>query len=301
MTLAILVGLAFGGGLVLVLAGLRPAPVPLQQAIASLHVRASTPLRTRAGDPPSLFGRLLGDPLVRTAAGERIVSRLGADLRITGTTPAEHLAQRAAFVLVGLLWAPATTALMLAGGVNIGVVFPLWLSLALAPIGFVYPSILLRAKAADRRRTFRHAFSSFLDIVSISLAGGRGVDSALHDAADAGQGWAFDLLRRSLLEAHLHGDTPWSGLATLGEDLAVPELGELAASAALAGDEGARVRASLAAKARALRLHSLTEIEAAAQSATERMTLPVVLLMLGFIAFVVYPAINQVLNGIGKG
>ena len=164
---------------------------------------------------------------------------------------------------------------MWAGGVRVGVAFPLWVSLALAPVGFLYPSLLLKAKAADRRRTFRHAFSSFLDIVSISLAGGRGVDSALHDGAASrtGAGRLTSCAGRCWRPGSL-GETPWAGLARLGEEMAFPELGELAASAALAGDEGARVRASLAAKARALRLHGLTDIEAAAQAATERMTFP---------------------------
>jgi Flp pilus assembly protein TadB len=187
---------------------------------------------------------------------------------------------------------------MALGGVTIGFTLPLWASLALAPVGFLYPSLALKSKAADRRRTFRHAFSSFLDIVSISLAGGRGVETALHAGAEAGRGWAFAELRSSLLEARLRGDTPWAGLARLGERLAIPELGELAASAALAGSEGARVRVSLAAKARALRLRGLTEIEASAQSASERMSLPIVALMLGFIVFLVYPAVAQVLNGL---
>jgi tight adherence protein C len=154
------------------------------------------------------------------------------------------------------------------------------------------------SRAAERRRTFRHAFSAFLDIVSISLAGGRGVDSALHDGASAGRGWAFSELRRALLEARLAGETPWAGLDRLGSELAVSELSELAASAALAGSEGARVRSSLAAKARAIRQRSLAESEAAAQSASERMSLPIVLLMVGFIVFLVYPAIDRVLTGI---
>jgi len=184
------------------------------------------------------------------------------------------------------------------GGVPVGIALPLWVSIALAPVGFVYPSLALRSKAADRRRSFRHALSAFLDIVSISLAGGRGVETALYAGADAGQGWAFGEIRRALLEARLLGETPWAGLARLGSDLAIPELGELAASAALAGSEGARVRASLAAKARALRLRGLTEIESAAQSASERMSLPIVALMVGFIVFLAYPAIDQVLNGL---
>lgn len=298
MTLALLSGLGIGAGLLLVVSGLRPATTPLDHALAVLHRRRPDPLGLATPRRQSFVTRVLGEPLAETPFGTRLARQLAADLRITSTTASEHLAQRGAFVLAGLLWAPFTTALMWTGGVNVDVAFPLWVSLALAPVGFLYPSLLLKSKAADRRRSFRHAFSSFLDIVSISLAGGRGVDSALHDGAEAGQGWAFDELRRALLEARLLGETPWSGLARLGEELAFPELGELAASASLAGDEGARVRSSLAAKARSLRLHGLTDVEAAAQAATERMTLPVVLLMLGFIVFLVYPAIDQVLHGI---
>ncbi|HVT78724.1 MAG TPA: type II secretion system F family protein [Acidimicrobiales bacterium] len=298
MTPALIAGCGVGVGLVVLLSGLIPAPVPLDLALASLRRRHPTPLGFTDGPRHSPITRLLGVPLVETPLGARLAGEDAADLRITNTTAAEHVSQRAAFFALGLLWAPVTTALMWAGGVHVGFVFPLWVSLALAPVGFLYPTLLLKSKAAERRRSFRHAFSSFLDIVSISLAGGRGVDSALHDGAEAGSGWAFDELRRALLEARLLGETPWAGLARLGQDLAVPELGELAASAALAGDEGARVRSSLAAKARSLRLHGLADIETAAQAATERMTLPVVLLMLGFIVFLVYPAIEQVLHGI---
>src|SRR3546814_8810492 len=80
-----------------------------------------------------------------------------------------------------------------------------------------------------------------------SLAGGRGVDTALRDGAEAGQGWPFEEIRSALLEAQLRGDSPWAGLAALGEALDIPELGELAARAALAGSEGARRRTSLSA------------------------------------------------------
>ena len=298
MTPALLAGLGIGTGLVLIASGLRPAPAPPDRALADLHRRRPDPLDLRAGSGASVLTRSLGSALLPTAYGRRVAVSLAADLRITGVTPAEHLAQRAAFTALALLWVPMATAVMWAGGVPVGAALPMWGSLALAPVGFLYPAVLLRSKAADRRRSFRHAFSSFLDIVSISLAGGRGVDSALHDGAGAGQGWAFDELRRALLEARLLGETPWAGLSRLGGELAVPELRELAASAALAGNEGARVRASLAAKARALRLRGLTDIEAAAQSATERMTLPVVLLLLGFIVFLIYPAVTEVLKGI---
>jgi Flp pilus assembly protein TadB len=297
MTFAILLGLGLGLGACLIVSGAHPAPIPLDRALADLH-RRSDPLENAAGQQLSFLTRLLGASWADSLLGRRLTEQVAADLRITDTTPAEHLAARLGVALTALLWAPCTAALMGLGGIPVGFALPLWVSIGLAPVGLVYPSLALRSKAADRRRSFRHALSAFLDIVSISLAGGRGVETALYAGADAGQGWAFGEIRRALLEARLLGETPWAGLARLGSDLAIPELGELAASAALAGSEGARVRASLAAKARALRLRGLTEIESAAQSASERMSLPIVALMVGFIVFLAYPAIDQVLNGL---
>jgi len=293
VTAALVVGLAAGAGLILIASGLAPAPAPLARELQALH----RPRRLQ----PAGTGRLaaqVGRPLVRTAMGRRLSESFAADLRITGTTAEAHLAERLGVAVTALLWAPCTTALMRLAGADLGWQLPVWTSLLLVPVGFAYPSLSLKSKAAERRRSFRHAFSAFLDVVSVSLAAGRGVDTALHDAANAGQGWPFQELRRALVEAQLHGHTPWSALHRLGDELAVPELGELAASAALAGSEGARVRASLAAKARTLRLRGQLEVESAAQSASELMSLPVVLLMFGFVVFLGYPAIAHVLQGI---
>lgn len=296
MIAALGVGVLAAAGLILVATGLSPRPAPLAAELAALHRRR--PIVRRDAPPDATRVRVLGEPLTRLPAAKRLAMRYASDLRVTDTSLAEHLAERATLAICGLVWAPATAALVSIGGLNIGLLPPLWASLVLGPLGFVYPSLALRARAADRRRTFRHALSGFLDVVSISLAGGRGVDTALRDGASAGQGWAFDALRSALLEAQFLGETPWSGLARLGTELAVPELGELAASAALAGSEGARVRVSLAAKARSLRLRGLTDVESAAHSASELMSVPVVLLMLGFVVFLGYPAIVRVLEGI---
>ncbi len=293
MTGALLVGVCAGVGLLLLATGLAPSPVPLAQRLDALHRR---PLPSSEAIP--LLARVLGVPWRNSAAARRVLEPLRADLRITGTSAEQHLAERAGVALTALLWAPVTASLMALAGADVGFALPLWFSLVAAPVGFAYPSLKLRSQAKVRRRAFRHAFSAFLDVVSISLAGGRGVDTALRDGANAGDGWPFAELRRALLESELRGESPWTGLNRLGEDISVPELGELAASAALAGSEGARVRASLAAKARSLRLRGLLEVETAAQSSSELMSLPVVLLMFGFVVFLGFPAISQVLNGI---
>ena len=111
-------------------------------------------------------------------------------------------------------------------------------------------------------------------------------------------GWAFAYLRRALDHARLARETPWAALGRLGQELGIGELSELAASVALAGTEGAKVRASLAAKAASLRTHELAEAETADQAATERMSLPVVLLFAGFLLFFGYPAVEHVLTGL---
>ena len=83
--------------------------------------------------------------------------------------------------------------------------------------------------------------------------------------------------------------------AELGESLGIEPLVELASSMQLAGVQGARVRLSLAAKAASLRSRQMANIEAEAQSASERMGLPVAAMFLGFLIFLIYPAIQQII------
>mgnify|MGYP003288252196 CR=1 FL=1 len=155
-----------------------------------------------------------------------------------------------------------------------------------------------RGLAEKRRRSFRHAVGAFLDLVAISLAGGTGIEGALHGSVALGRGWGFARLGEALDHARLAGQTPWVALARVGEDLGVSELRELAASLVLAGHEGAKVRQSLAAKAASVRLHQLADLESEAAEATERMVLPIGLLFFGFLVFIGYPAVAAIITGI---
>ena len=296
MTAAVLMGLGLGASLLLLGTALFPAQVPLPVALARVHQPRIH--REPVASGPSLWTRLVGAPLASTAVGSHVHQRLAADLRVTGRRIEELTAKSVLALLVGLVWAPAVAGLMAFGGVLVPWVLPAWGALAIGTAGAVTPVMILRAEASARRRGFLHALSCFLDLVAVRLAGGAGVDGALNLSAASGQGWAFTEIRQALAEARLMGEPPWAGLGRLGEELHVPELGELAASTALAGTEGARVRSSIAAKARSIRTKGLADAEAEAQSASERMSLPVVLLMVGFVAFLGYPAVVQVLNGI---
>jgi tight adherence protein C len=180
--------------------------------------------------------------------------------------------------------------LLAAAGISVGWAVPVWSSLLFAVLGFLTPDLVVRANATARRAEFTHVLGAFLDLVVIALAGGAGVDAALTHAAATGHGWAFDRLRASLRVAQLTRTQPWTALADLGNQLRIPALREVAAAIGLAGTEGAKIRASLAAKASALRLREHTTSEADAVAATERMSLPVIIMFAGFLIFIGYPA-----------
>lgn len=292
---AVIAGAAFGAGLW----ALAVFAFPQRPTLGDLLARTlDPPPPPRATHPEGRLARL-GAPMVPLLTraglpGPRIV----ADLRITGTSVAEHLATKAILALTGLL-TPALVEIVLGlAGFGFGVGLPLAGGLVLAVVGFLLPDLRVRSRAAELRDGFRHGLSAYLDLVWITLAGGSGIDGALNGAVRIGHGWAFDRLAGALSAAQLTRTTPWAAFHRLGEQIGVPELVELAGATSLAGTEGARVRTSLAGRAASLRAHQLTDAEARAQSATERMSLPVMALFLGFLTFIAFPAVVRILNGL---
>ena len=301
MTVALLAGGVVGAGLFLVLRGLFPPRPSLAEALERLRqVPEPEPLAeaVREGGTAARIGWPLGRLLARAGPAWLVPAKVRADLAICVRSRERQLAEQVSLAIFGLLLVPAFSAALLLGGISLPLAAPVWLSLCCAVAGFVLPDLGLHAEASRRRRDFRHALSSFLDLVVVALAGGAGVETALHDAAAVGTGWPFAAIGRALESARLSRETPWTALGRLGSELGIAELSELAASVALAGTEGARVRSSLGAKAVSLRAHELSEAEGAEQASTEQMSLPVVLLFAGFLAFIAFPAIEHVLNGL---
>jgi len=117
-----------------------------------------------------------------------------------------------------------------------------------------------------------------------------GIESALEAASSVAGEASFLRIRRALDRARHAGRSPWEALGQLGAELGVNELEELAASLRLAGTEGARIRASLSAKSASLRRRQLADAQGRANATTERLFLPAIVLMLGFVVFLMYPA-----------
>jgi tight adherence protein C len=282
-------------GVLFVVRGLFPPRPPLPVALARLSRTAPT---VASGSVPAGW--------LSARVGATVAEALGAlgvdfgsrrrDLAVTGRSLEAHVGAKVGVGAFGALLAPATAAVMAVGGVVLPAVVVFWAAVAGGAAGFAAPDLVLRGEAAERRAEFRQALSPFLDLAVIVLAGGGGIQTALERAAGAGDGWPQRRLRQALDDARTARSTPWAAMGRLGEELGVDELQELAASVALAGTEGARVRESLVAKAASLRAHELASAEADASQATEAMSVPVALLALGFIAFLAFPAVMAVLS-----
>lgn len=294
MTTILLIGAGLGFGLWALAVWLIPPQPVLRAALdrATASTPPSTPVRG------GWAARIVRPGVTTLRAAGLPSARLARDLALLGRDVDRHLTEKLVWAVLGmatpLLGAMAASVLDIAVGLQGAVV----LAVACSAGGFLLPDARVRRAARQRRADMRHALSAYIDLVVISLAGGAGVDTALNDSVTIGRGWAFTQLRHALTTARLTRVSPWTALRQLGDELAVPELSELAASLSLAGSEGARVRRSLNAKATSLRTRQLADAESQAASNTERMSLPIVLLFLGFLVFIAYPAAQKVLTGL---
>jgi len=308
VTSVVLAGVGTAVGIVGLLRGLWPAPVSLASALRVLERdpgRDGSDLGDGAltGSSRRLstlrVDRRLADHFARLVwRDEAIRGRLAPMLAVTGTSVQTVCGEVVLGAAVGLLLPGLGWTVLTTGGLNLPFVVPLWTGLVLAGLGGALPVALLQARANRARRDARRLVGSFLNLVVLSLAGGMGVESALHAAARAGGDQVSAQILEALALAQDAGVPPWMALDQVGRRLGVPELIDLAAVVGLAGSEGARIRTTLAAKAGSIRRRDLAEAEARANGVTERLFLPGVLLLVGFLVFIAYPAISRISSGL---
>ena len=213
-----------------------------------------------------------------------------ADLELLGITEVDfvrQLIQRTIFATVcGLL----STILWIFFLDKPPLIVVILLCIAVPYISWQVPVKQVATASRVRRSDMDLAVAVYLDLVNVLLAGGAGVETAMLAAAGAGDGFSFEQIRLALVRAQSSRGSYWDSLRELGERTGVESLEDVAHSVQLAGEHGARIRQSLAAKATALRSKNLARIEHEAEQRTEHMGLPIVLLFLGFILLVGYPA-----------
>ncbi|ADB73450.1 type II secretion system F family protein [Geodermatophilus obscurus] len=268
----------------------------LADALARLDGRATVPVAPSAQT---------GDQWARAAgrAGTWAASQLPASalrapaqaLALIGWTPEGYAARKIGSAAFGALFVPLLTTALGAAGVRLPVVVPVAGSLALAGVLFLVVDVVVRDQAAEARGQMRRALCSYLDLVSLRRDASEGPTIALERAAALGDGWVFGRVADALVAARLAGEPPWDGLRRLAADTGVGELADVADIAAVAAQDGASIAPTLRARAQSLRVQLLAEEEAAANTASEKLTAPVALLSIAFLLLFLYPALARLM------
>lgn len=299
MTLGLLLGAALGASLCLLVYAL----VPPRPALASVvgkwerqRARQAAVVEVRDGDSRRWQGRFGGWLVAQLTQRGVTLDKLRADLELTDYTLEGHLVRKTTYGLLGLLLPTVLTVTLIAVGVNPPLTVPALGGLAMGALFFWVPDLSVVQEAEQRRHELRRALSCYLDLVAMSLAGGRGIPEALPTTARIGTGWAFELLRSTIDRARLVGDTPWAALAELGKRTGMQELQDLGGALLLVADDGAKVRQSLTARATTQRRRQLAEAEGAAAKADQSMEMAQVVLFIGFVLFLGFPAVVAVLG-----
>lgn len=294
MMLALVTGLGVGVALIGIGAGFRPAARSAYSVLEALGPRRRS-LPQPTGRRPD---RVLGARLA-TALDDRgwLPARMVSAARVAQTSIEEVCAESLLGAVSGISIPVAASALGAIAGLAVPVVVPAWAALFLGVAGAGAPFYVLRGAAARARREARTVVSAYLDLVVLCLAGGMGIEGALHAAARIADGEFSARIGAALDLARDAGRTPWEALSDLGEEVGVRELTELAAAVRLAGTEGAKIRSTLSVKASSIRRHELAEAESDANATTERLFLPGALLLVGFLLFLGYPAVARITGG----
>jgi len=303
MALVLLAGAVVGAGVLLaawlVLQPGTSGPVALAQFDARLSRgrRQQGLVVDRRHRTESARMRRIGSEMATSldARGLSLPRTLSSGLAMVGMSRELFLARSLVGGLLGFLLPVLAFAPLTAVGA-LGPAVPLWLMLVGALVGALMPALIVRRQAEERRRAFRHVVSSFLDLVAMNLAGGRGVPEALQAASNIADGWAMVRIRDSLEAARLQGSTPWVALGALGDQVDIDELRDLSAALALVAEDGAKVRDSLTARAASMRRKELADAEGRAAARSQSMLVAQLLLCVGFLIFLAYPAVAAILG-----
>lgn len=301
LTAPIVVGVVLGLGVYALVRALMPSKRSAVAQVARIDAMRARGAAYESARQTQAAGRLgsLRAEIGRKVAGLYLQQgweqrSLRADLNVLERSWENFLATKVLLGVAGLFFGPLLFAVVWTMGFNRSPVVPVWLALLCAVLFFFLPDLEVRRDASQKRRDLRRVIGAYLDLVSMNLAGGRGLPEALMAAAEVSDGWATQRIRNALADARITGVSQWQALGALGEELGVEELKDLSASLALVADDGAKVRESLASRAETMRHRELAEIEGSAGEKSQSMLVAQLLLCAGFLVFLIFPAAMRV-------
>lgn len=293
LELAALTGLLFGVSMVCAVWWLAPTVPALGPALdrlagtplASTGGRAGVEVEDRVG---AWFGRRLPRSLWMTPVKE---------LALLRRSEASFYGEKLILAGIGLVAPPLLVLLFGLFGWRFPIAIPVLGSL-LAAVGlFWLPNLDIHAKAKAARVEFNHVLTGFIDLVALERRAGSGPRQALENAARVGRGqWVFDRLAEGFTQSSVDGRPPWDVLRAMGEELGLPELDDLANIMALAEQQTMPVYQTLREHNRALRVALLTDEQARANAASERLAIPATMLAIVFVVILLGPSLMTLIS-----
>ncbi|WP_249402310.1 hypothetical protein [Streptomyces sp. YIM 121038] len=231
-------------------------------------------------------------------AGEQILAAHGhrlslprSDLDLLGLSPAAHIGSKVVGAVLALVMVQLAGVAAVLAGFGLSLALPVLGSLAFAAYIWIDADRQVRRKARRARLEARYAIASFLERAQLERGANIGPEAAVQRTAEVGDHWVLARISAALKRAELAGVPQWEALTQLGEQLGIPELAAPAESFSLAG-EGASISKALATQALLLRQRLLTDREAEAHAASERMVVPGTVLFTVVLAMFAYPAFS---------
>ncbi|MFI0354249.1 type II secretion system F family protein [Actinomadura sp. 9N407] len=292
--LAAIAGCLAALGLITVVREFRPAPPRLDAALA--HIQATLLQPAAPAETPSRGDR------VGTWLAEHVARPTGmlalprADLALLERPVERFMLDKLILFITGLATPSVFFTLVTLTGGSPSWPLPVLASLILAVVLSFTPDWNLRSAARQHRRDFRYAFSAYLQLVVLEREAGAALNAALEQPAKITDGWHFQRIHQALTRARHGQQQPWRALAHLGEDIGVRDLIDLAHTAEIAGNEGAKMHDVLVAKITAMRREASAAARSEANTRTTAMWVPTSLLMLGFVILVGFPFFSKLMG-----
>ncbi|CCH75948.1 putative integral membrane protein [Nostocoides japonicum T1-X7] len=297
LQLALIAGGLVGLGVALLMWRLTPADPDLGDALQRLspeHAKRRDLEGVHpAGDTRERLG-VWGMKTLPAGAWGTVPTKELAILRIPVS---RYYGEKIMFALLGLAIPPLLTTFFTLLGAPLPIFIPAVATLGLGAVMFFLPDYNVRDDAKKARAEFGRALGAYIDFVALERNAGAGPRQAMEVAAEVGDSWVFRRLGEELARTRWSGLTPWDALHGLALELGLPELDDLADIMRLSGEEGAQIYRSLRARSSGMRSAMLTSEKAKANEVGEKMSIPMSLLGVIFLAILVAPALLRVIGG----
>lgn len=297
LQLALLSGALLGSGVALVIWQL----VPAQPDLIDTLDRLSPPARRRAGTPAvaamASNEERLGVWALKTLPRATWARTPTRELAILRKSEVQFYGEKVLFAVLGLIIPPLLTGFFALLGLTFPIIIPAAATAAMATLLFFLPDYNARDDAKKARVEFSRALSAYIDLCALERNSGSGARQAMENAAAVGDSWVFRRIGEELARSRYGGHGPWDGLADLGDELGLPELGDFADIMRIAGDEDSKVYKQLRARSASMRSAMLSAELTQANVVEERMYIPASFLGVVFLGLLITPSILRLFSG----